>query len=199
MLFKKDSIHGHVVVDTDSGPIYESDGAPVDKANQRPCLKCGACIKNDEQDPCIANLPGAYQACCGHGLDKSPVHGNPNGYVAFNDGRSIRFSGFVGGERIRAAVDAVLAGEPLPDGFEFDNTRMWWEGLSDAQRAYVQANMTRGLSQLVREATNAEPSTKIISGEAMWYEGLNEEQKSHVMNSMPRMLAGLVQEALAAA
>jgi hypothetical protein len=196
MLFKKDSVHGHVIVDTDSGPIYESDGMPVDNTNPRPCVGCSARIKNGEHDPCIANLPGAYQACCGHGLDRSPVHGNPNGYVAFKDGRSIRFSGLVGGPRIRAAVDAVLAEQPLPEGFEFEETRMWWEGLTEAQRAYVQQNMTRGLSQLVREATQAEPSPKIISGEAMWYEGLNEEQKAHVMNSMQRMLAELVQEAL---
>lgn len=198
MLFDKDSQYGHVVVKSPEGPRYESDGTLVDPAHPRPCLGCSAHIESGTHDPCIANLPGAYQACCGHGLDKSPVSGLPNGYVAFKDGRCIRFSGLCGGQRIRQAVEAVLAGQPLPDGFQADNERMWWEGLTDAQRAYVHANITGGLARLVRQAKDGgEPSAAFLSGEAMWWDGLTDEQKGYVMNNMRAMLAELVQEALA--
>jgi hypothetical protein len=36
-----------------------------------------------EHDPCIANLPGVLFACCGHGVGR--------GYVAFENGITIRF------------------------------------------------------------------------------------------------------------
>lgn len=197
MLFKRDSVHGHLIVDTPAGPVYEDDGSAVDGANPRPCKGCDARILRGSHDPCIANLPGTHQACCGHGLDCSPVHGLPNGYVALNDGRSLRFSGLLGGERIREAVEAALNGKPLPDGFQFDEKRMWWEGLTDAQRNYVHANMTRGLSRLVEQARpGASAPLGIITGELMWYDGLSEDEKGYVMSRMEAMLAHLVQEAL---
>ncbi len=197
MLFAKDSVHGHVIEDTPDGPVYEDDRTPFDAGNPRPCKGCNRHIAPGAHDPCIANLPGAYQACCGHGLDRSAVTGGPNGYVAFKDGRTIRFSGLCGGERIRQAVNAVLAGEPLPEGFQFDEDRMWWEGLTDAQRNYVQQQIPQGLARLVQEAKGGEPpSQAFLQGQAMWFDGLTQEEKSYVLASMRRMLAELVQEAL---
>jgi hypothetical protein len=198
MLFKVDSHFGHVVEETDKGVIYRDDGALVDWQNPRPCLGCKAKCGEGSHDPCIANLPGTSNACCGHGLDVTPVNHNANGYVALDDGRTFRFSGLVGGERIRQAVDAALKGDSLPEGFVFDEQKMWWSGLSDTQRQYVQANLHAGLVRLVTEVLNGQsPSPQVISGEAMWYEGLAEEQKAQVWARTGDLMQELVQEALA--
>jgi hypothetical protein len=199
VLYKIDSEFGHIIEDTPAGPVYQDDGSPVDPARPRPCAGCSAAITPGSHDPCIANLPGAYQACCGHGLERSPVHGNPAGYVGLRDGRSFRFSGRCGGERIRQATDAALKGDPLPEGFSYDEERSWWEGLTDQQVAYVRRNIPRGLARLVSEATDGAPlSDAITNGEKFWADGLSEEQKGYVMANMRAMLSGLVQEALAA-
>lgn len=200
MLFKLDTIHGHVVEDTPNGAVYKDNGTPVDPENPRACLGCNKQVTPGGHDPCIADLPGTYQACCGHGLDKTPLGQMPSGYAALKDGRCIRFSGLCGGQRIREAVEAALKGEALPEGFAFDADRMWWEGLTENQRSYVHANMTRGLAKLVSEVTGQlPPSERIISGEAAWHEGLDETQKAIVWSKLKSMLAELVQEALAAA
>ncbi|MBZ0186579.1 MAG: hypothetical protein K8F91_10055 [Candidatus Obscuribacterales bacterium] len=194
MLFEKDSIYGHVIVDTDSGPIYEDDGSPVDKGNLRACKGCKLKIASGSHDPCIANLPGTYQACCGHGLDRSPVHNNPNGYVGLKDGRTISFSGLLGGQRIKQAVELALSGKPLPEGFEFGQ-RMWWEGLSEVQRAYVQERIPADLARLVSEL--ATPSQAFLDGTEPWWDGLSPTQKDTVWAALPQALAQLVQESLA--
>jgi hypothetical protein len=46
------------------------------------CPKCGEKRTKDGQDPCIANLPGVINACCGHGVKE--------GYVMFDNGIVIR-------------------------------------------------------------------------------------------------------------
>jgi hypothetical protein len=49
--------------------------------------KCKVCSKtykpNDDQDPCIQNLPSVANACCGHGDLKQA-------YVQFMDGNCVR-------------------------------------------------------------------------------------------------------------
>jgi len=121
----------------------------------------------------------------------------PNGYVALEDGRTFRFLGTVGGESIRAAVDAVLRGDPLPEGFTLDADKMWWDGLTEAQVAYVRQNMTRGLAELVTEAQDGQPpAAAFLAGEAMWFEGLDQSKKDFVLARMPGKIAELVQEAL---
>src|SRR5579875_1074104 len=108
MLFKIDTLYGHIIEDTPQGPVYQDDGAPVDPENPRPCLGCKARLTPGSHDPCIANLPGTYQACCGHGLDRAPNSGRPNGYVGLTDGRTIEFSGLCGGARRQAASRGLL-------------------------------------------------------------------------------------------
>ncbi len=196
MLFKIDSLYGHVIEDTPQGPVYQNDKVLVDENNPRPCLGCNVQIKGG-QDPCIANLPGVYQACCGHGLEQSAEGDRPNGYAAFKDGRCIRFSGAVGGTRIRAAVDAVLAEDQLPEGFVYDEQRPWWTGLSDGQRQYVQNSIPAALAKAVLKVTGAPTSAAYVSGEQPWWDGLSDEQKSAVWAYMGTMLAELVQESLA--
>ena len=145
MLFKTDTLFGHVIEDTDDGPVYQDDGSKVDGDNPRPCLGCKVKIQHGEQDPCIANLPGTLNACCGHGRERTPVSGGLAGYVALRDGRTFRFPGTVGGEAVRAAVDLAIADKELPEGFVFDEEKMWWYGLTDAQVAYVHANTRRAI------------------------------------------------------
>jgi hypothetical protein len=59
--------------------IQHKNNAPI---NVRPCVKCGLMPTAEGQDPCIANLPGVQNACCGHGVKK--------GYIHFTDDRIIR-------------------------------------------------------------------------------------------------------------
>ena len=200
MLFKIDSLFGHVIEETAEGVVYQADGVLVDGNNLRPCVGCKAQCDEGGHDPCIANLPGTLNACCGHGLDVTPVNHNPNGYVALEDGRTFRFSGLVGGTRIRQAVDAALKGEALPEGFTLDEKKMWWAGLTDTQRQYVHDNMGRMLANVVTQVQNgAPPSPRFLSGEVMWYDGLTEEQKMLGWSLMGPAHDALVQEALAQA
>lgn len=196
MLFKTDSLFGHVIEERGDGAVvYQDDGTEVDFSKPRGCAGCQAPCQEGEHDPCIANLPGTLNACCGHGLELSPVSRRPNGYVALADGRSFRFSGKVGGQSIRQAVALALAGEPLPDGFVYDEQQMWWSGLSDRQRQYVQDNILRGLAELVTRARHGEaPSPRFLAGEAMWWDGLTEDEKSEVLSGMAAMIATLVEE-----
>lgn len=63
-------------------------GFKPQEANVETC--CGACartyIPHVQDDPCIAGLPGVKFACCGHG-------GQSPGYVTFENGVTVRFSG----------------------------------------------------------------------------------------------------------
>jgi hypothetical protein len=197
LLFSPDSEFGHVVENSPKGVIYRDDGTLVDSLNPRSCLGCKLSVRHGEQDPCIANLPGTSQACCGHGLALSPRLQKPNGYVALDDGRTFRFLGTVGGECIRAAVDAVLRGDALPEGFTFDQDRMWWDGLTETQVVYVRQNTVRGLAELVTEAQGGlPPSAAFLAGEAMWFDGLDDDKKNYVLERMGDKIAELVQEAL---
>jgi hypothetical protein len=53
-----------------------------DTYHQRPCKKCGLFKTPEGHDPCIANLDGVRNACCGHGVTE--------GYVQFDNGLVIR-------------------------------------------------------------------------------------------------------------
>lgn len=196
MLFKVDTLYGHVVEETDDGLVYQDDGSPVTAETVRPCKGCGACIKNGEQDPCIANLPGTHAACCGHGCETTVTGKSNPGYVALEDGRTFRFSGTVGGERIRQVVEAVLAGEALPEGFEMDEEKMWWHGLTDAQRAYVYANIKQSIFDLVRELTDGQfPPDDYLTTDNMWYEGVDEDARNRVMAAMGPLMDRLAEAA----
>lgn len=195
MLFEIDSQFGHVVRRDGDAEVYADDGTPVDPRNPRPCFGCGAKINSGAHDPCIANLPGTQYACCGHGLDCAPRSGKPNGYVSLNDGRCFRFSGCTPAPLIRMAVDLALAGKPLPPGFVYDERKAWWEGLTEAQKAYVMTNIPRELERLVRKS-GATPSDAFLRGEALWYDGLDDSTRQWVWSQLDDMTSELRAEAL---
>lgn len=58
---------------------FEDDGEPV--TDVRPCGSCHRRRTERGHDPCIADLPGVSNACCGHG------HGGA--YVQLDDGTHI--------------------------------------------------------------------------------------------------------------
>ena len=45
----------------------------VEDSPPRPCPKCKKLPTAEGHDPCIADLPGVANACCGHGVDKPHV------------------------------------------------------------------------------------------------------------------------------
>jgi len=61
---------------TDNGEPIPAQGGEI-----RPCKKCGKLetLGEGEVDPCLSNLPGVDNACCGHG--------NPErSYIRFTNG-----------------------------------------------------------------------------------------------------------------
>jgi len=63
---------------------YEDDDSLVrDNWRSRPCGHCGERFNEGGHDPCIANLPNAVNACCGHGEPREA-------YVVFEDGTELR-------------------------------------------------------------------------------------------------------------
>ena len=197
MLFEKDTLFGHVIIDTADGPVYEDDGSKV-AGNIRPCFGCKLAIQQGEHDPCISGLPGTKNACCGHGRETTVTSGGPSGYVALEDGRCFRFAGIKSGDEIRAAVDAALAGGNLPDGFVFDQENMWWTGLTQSQVDYVHAHTREGIFRVVRKITEGQfPPDEYLSDEALfWADGIDDQGvKNQVLSELGAMLDELVAEA----
>lgn len=54
------------------------DGLDPIKRLLKPCIKCNKTRTKEGHDPCIADLPGVRNACCGHGTNE--------GYIQFNNG-----------------------------------------------------------------------------------------------------------------
>ena len=70
--------------DADQGKYrYVDTGEFSWEVPHRPCPKCNEVPTEEGHDPCIANLPGVKFACCGHGVEQ--------GYITFEDNRTIRF------------------------------------------------------------------------------------------------------------
>lgn len=62
---------------------YEDDGVLVSEDPARTCGHCKQDTPANGHDPCIANLPGVVNACCGHG-DETEA------YVMFTNGVTLR-------------------------------------------------------------------------------------------------------------
>jgi hypothetical protein len=195
LLFMMDALFGHVIEDSEGGPVYKEDGVRVDLDHLRPCAHCGARSELGSHDACIANLPSVRQACCGHGLDCLPGSDRPAGYVELEDGRVLEFSGRCGGTRIQEAVKAAVTGEPLPAGFCYGE-RVPWKGLSHAQREYVQRRALAELARVVHEVGGRELAEEgLLKPDEPWWVGLTKEQKSCVWAKMRAKVAELAEEA----
>ncbi len=73
---------GHLTVETSDGWVYADTRELVSKNRDRPCGHCGLPNRADGHDACLGEIPGAMNACCGHGNSPSP------GYVQAADGTS---------------------------------------------------------------------------------------------------------------
>ena len=49
--------------------VYTEDGVVVQADPNRRCGHCGLDNRADEHDPCLGQLEGVVNACCGHGRD----------------------------------------------------------------------------------------------------------------------------------
>ena len=66
---------------------YYLDNNNLASKNIRPCKKCGKVFEGSNignPDPCLANLPGVDNACCGHGIKDQSYIRFTNGVVIKN-------------------------------------------------------------------------------------------------------------------
>lgn len=78
---------GHPIVWDGAQWVYEDTRTPAGFGKEvRPCRKCGLVFEGSNEgdpDPCLGNLPGVDNACCGHGVpDQS--------YIRFTSGVVVR-------------------------------------------------------------------------------------------------------------
>ena len=80
---KRSHFRGHPIIFIDGIWVYEDTGERSGFGYEvRPCAKCGKTFEgsnNGDADPCLGNLPGVDNACCGHGAPESA-------YVRFTSG-----------------------------------------------------------------------------------------------------------------
>lgn len=83
LIGRRGRAYGHdIITDKDGVTRYCNDLTEVANATLRPCGKCGGDPNAfGGHDPCLANLPGVRNACCGHGVDEP--------YIEFEDGRIV--------------------------------------------------------------------------------------------------------------
>lgn len=78
---------GHSVVWIDSQMLYSDTMSPAGFGYEvRPCKKCGAVFEGSnigKSDPCLGELPGVDNACCGHGVPSES-------YIRFTNGVTVR-------------------------------------------------------------------------------------------------------------
>ena len=73
---------GHEIVFDGKDWIYTDNGVLVKSQPNRNCFVCGEDNTAKGYDPCLGDLPGVLNACCGHGIDE--------GYIQFENGLIIR-------------------------------------------------------------------------------------------------------------
>ena len=89
---------------------------------KRPCVKCGRVFhgsNHGDADPCLGELPGVDNACCGHG-------NKDDSYIRFTNGVIVEgFTVAKESEKLRSEreVDALLAGHHTgwPAGRPFED------------------------------------------------------------------------------
>ena len=82
--FARGKFRGWDIVNNIDEWLFEDSLLPVNNSYEtRPCGHCGLEYDETGHDPCIKNLIGVMNACCGHGDDKCA-------YLQFIDGECIR-------------------------------------------------------------------------------------------------------------
>ena len=83
----KSFFRGHPIIQVDGKWVYEDNGEPAGFDGViRACQKCGLVFDGSnmgEPDPCLGNLPGVDNACCGHGV-------RGEAYIRFTNGVVVR-------------------------------------------------------------------------------------------------------------
>lgn len=76
-------IRGHPIIFIDNKWVYEDTGTRSGFGHEvRPCKKCGKTFEGSnigDADPCLGELPGVDNACCGHGV-------HSDAYIRFTNG-----------------------------------------------------------------------------------------------------------------
>ena len=76
---------GHSTIWKNNKWVYEDNGDDAGfNGIVRSCKKCGAVFQGSnvgEPDPCLGNLPGVDNACCGHGVPEQAYIRFTNGVV----------------------------------------------------------------------------------------------------------------------
>ena len=83
----KGYFRGHPIIFIDGKWLYEDTLRQAGFGYEvRPCKKCGKVFEGSnvgDPDPCLGNLPGVDNACCGHGV-------RGQSYIRFINGVVIR-------------------------------------------------------------------------------------------------------------
>lgn len=83
----KSKLRGHDIYYDNEQWRYQDNNEPtINNWQNRPCGYCGLMTTKEGHDPCIANLPGVINACCGHGVSSES-------YIQFENGVIVR--GFI--------------------------------------------------------------------------------------------------------
>ncbi len=80
---KRSHHRGHPIYLDEASQLWryeDGDAAVRDCWKTKDCGRCEKPFTEAGHDPCIANLPGVRNACCGHGVDA-------DAYVEFDDWR----------------------------------------------------------------------------------------------------------------
>lgn len=59
---------GHRIICPKGVFLYADTQQPVPENKDRPCGHCGAPNTPEGHDGCLGTIPGAMNACCGHGI-----------------------------------------------------------------------------------------------------------------------------------
>jgi len=79
----KSNIRGHEIEEVNGQWVFSDTKEPtITTWKSRNCNNCNKDFPSNDHDPCIGNLPGVMNACCGHGIDKEA-------YVQFPDGEHL--------------------------------------------------------------------------------------------------------------
>jgi hypothetical protein len=73
---------GHEIGILNNEWVYCDTDEKIDEVELRACSRCKLYPTPEGHDPCIANLKGVTNACCGHGIE--------DGYVQLENGLVIR-------------------------------------------------------------------------------------------------------------